>query len=83
MTEAGGGTRFEVLDDSPWPGDLLTPLEVNAGTLVLLHGLLPHMSYANRSPKSRHAYAVHIVDGAAEYPAGNWLQREMPARGFV
>ncbi|MEK7832261.1 MAG: phytanoyl-CoA dioxygenase family protein [Acidobacteriota bacterium] len=80
--EAGGGTKFEVLDDSPWPNDSLVPLEAKAGTLVLLHGLLPHMSYANRSPKSRHAYAMHLVDGSAEYPADNWLRREMPPRGF-
>lgn len=80
----GGGTKMEVLDESPWPEDLLTPLEVKAGTLVVLHGLLPHMSYANRSPKSRHAYTLHIVDGGAEYPATNWLQRseEMPPCGF-
>lgn len=81
-TEASGGTKFEVLDDSPWPNERLVPLEVKAGTLVLLHGLLPHMSKANHSPKSRHAYAVHVVDGTANYPAENWLRREMPARGF-
>jgi len=82
--EAGGGTRFEILDDSPWPDFMLAPLEATAGTLVLLHGLLPHMSYANRSPKSRHAYAVHVVDGAADYPADNWLRRSagMPLQGF-
>jgi phytanoyl-CoA hydroxylase len=80
--EAGGGTKFDVMDDSPWPDERLVPLEVKAGTLVLLHGLLPHMSYANRSSKSRHAYAVHVVDGTAKYPAENWLRREMPARGF-
>lgn len=77
-----GGTKFDVLDNSPWPDDLLVPLEVKAGTLVILHGLLPHMSHANRSPKSRHAYAVHVVDGTAKYPAENWLRREMPPRGF-
>ncbi|MEP7340015.1 MAG: phytanoyl-CoA dioxygenase family protein [Acidobacteriota bacterium] len=80
----GGGTKFEVLDDSPWPDDLLVPLEVPTGTLVILHGLLPHMSYANRSPKSRHAYTLHLVDSDAAYPADNWLRRnaEMPPRGF-
>lgn len=77
-----GGTKFEVLDQSPWPDELLVPLEVKAGTLVILHGLLPHMSHANRSPKSRHAYAMHVIDGAAKYPAENWLRREMPPRGF-
>lgn len=82
--ESGGGTKFEILDDSPWPDELLKPLEVAAGTLVILHGLLPHMSYANRSPKSRHAYAVHLIDGTADYPSGNWLRRsaDMPPRGF-
>lgn len=80
----GGGTKIEVLDASPWPDDLLVPLEAKAGTLVILHGLLPHMSYANRSPKSRHAYTLHVVDGAATYPPDNWLRRsaEMPPRGF-
>ncbi|MEO6725112.1 MAG: phytanoyl-CoA dioxygenase family protein [Blastocatellia bacterium] len=80
----GGGTKIEALDDAPWPDGLLAPLEARAGTLVILHGLLPHMSYANRSPKSRHAYALHVVDDAAMYPADNWLRRnaQMPPRGF-
>lgn len=79
-----GGTRFELLDESPWPDDLLMPLAVPQGTLILLHGLLPHLSYANRSPKSRHAYTLHLVDGACAYPAENWLQRspDLPPRGF-
>ena len=79
-----GGTRFELLDESPWPDDLLVPLAVPQGTLILLHGLLPHLSYANRSPKSRHAYTLHLVDGACAYPAENWLQRspDLPPRGF-
>jgi phytanoyl-CoA hydroxylase len=54
------------------------------GTLILLHGLLPHLSYANRSPRSRHAYTLHVIDGACEYLKKNWLQRAsgMPLRGF-
>ena len=51
------------------------PLEVSAGTLVLLHGALPHYSEANRSSKSRYAYALHAISGAADYPEDNWLQR--------
>ena len=80
----GGGTRFEVYDPTPWPRDELTPLEVPRGALVLLDGLLPHLSRANLSPRSRHAYTLHVVSGAARYPADNWLQREpdRPARGF-
>ena len=29
--------------------------------------------------KSRHAYSVHIIDGTADYPADNWLQRAADA----
>lgn len=79
-----GGTCFEVYDDSPWPLDRLVPLEVKKGTLIILDGLLPHLSYANRSQKSRHAYTLHVIDGACRYPEENWLQRpsSMPLRGF-
>jgi phytanoyl-CoA hydroxylase len=61
------------------------PIEAAAGTLVVLHGTLPHWSGPNTSPISRHAYTLHIIDGAAEYPADNWLQRrpEMPLQGFA
>jgi phytanoyl-CoA hydroxylase len=84
---SGGGTTFDSLDDAPLPepGDgRLVPLETPAGTLVLLHGQLPHYSGPNRSPKSRHAYSVHLIEGSASYPADNWLQRsdDLPLRGF-
>jgi phytanoyl-CoA hydroxylase len=82
------GTRFERLDPTPLPepgaGGSLVPLEVEAGTLVVLHGRLPHWSGPNRSDRSRHAYSVHVIDGSADYPAANWLQRpaDLPLRGF-
>jgi phytanoyl-CoA hydroxylase len=57
----------------------MVPLEVPAGTLVVLHGLLPHRSDTNRSPRSRHAYSVHVIEAAAHYPADNWLQRRRGA----
>ncbi|HWT04091.1 MAG TPA: phytanoyl-CoA dioxygenase family protein [Pyrinomonadaceae bacterium] len=72
----GGGTRFEVYDRTPWPLDRLVPLEVKQGALILLDGLLPHMSYPNRSPRSRHAYTLHYIERDARYPADNWLQKE-------
>ena len=54
-----------------------------AGTLVVLHGLLPHRSAENRSDRSRHAYAVHVVEADAYYPEDNWLLRpDLPLRGF-
>jgi phytanoyl-CoA hydroxylase len=84
---AGGGQDemiFETLDDSPWPETPQAPLEVSQGALILLHGLLPHLSHANRSSKSRHAYTLHVIDGACEYSGANWLRRapDMPPRGF-
>ncbi|HEX8888246.1 MAG TPA: phytanoyl-CoA dioxygenase family protein [Pyrinomonadaceae bacterium] len=79
-----GGTRFEVLDESAWPLDQLVPLEVKKGALIILHGLLPHMSRTNRSPRSRHAYTLHLIESGCEYPATNWLQRspKLPLRSF-
>lgn len=81
------GTRFDELDPTPLPepgSDALVPLETPAGTMVLLHGLLPHWSGPNRSGRSRHAYSVHCIDGTAGYPEDNWLRRgpELPLRGF-
>ena len=80
----GDGTEMEIIDDSPWETSKLVPLEVRAGSMIVLHGLLPHMSHANRSERTRHAYTMHIIEGLADYPEWNWLQRptEMPLRGF-
>jgi len=80
----GGGTRFEVFDNTPWPEEKLQPLEVEKGTLIVLHPLLPHLSRENTSPRSRHAYTLHVIEASALYPKDNWLQRspEMSPRGF-
>ena len=80
----GGGTRFEHYDESPWPTEGLVPLEVKKGTLVLLHGRLPHLSRTNRSPRSRQAYTLHVIEAGARYPEDNWLRRgaDRPLRGF-
>ena len=79
-----GQLRMEQLSDLPWPGTAhAVPLPVEAGTLVVFHGLLPHYSAPNRSAKSRLAYTLHVTDGTARYAASNWLQRTArPARGF-
>jgi phytanoyl-CoA hydroxylase len=74
------------LSDMPWPTQAdAEPVEVESGTLVVFHGRLPHYSAPNRSAVSRHAYTLHVVDGAAEYAPENWLQRDasLPVRGFV
>lgn len=72
-----GGVVFEALDPAPLPRapEDLVPVEVPAGALVVLNGLLPHWSDKNRSAERRLAYALHCVDASADYPAWNWLQR--------
>lgn len=81
-----GRPRTRRLDQAPWP-DLqqAKPLEVKAGALVCFSGTLPHYSAPNKSSKARHAYTLHVVDGEADYPATNWIQRgeDLPVRGFL
>ncbi|KAK1314870.1 hypothetical protein QJS10_CPA06g02279 [Acorus calamus] len=54
------------------------PLEVKAGTLVILHGDAIHQSFENQSPKSRHAYRLHVVetDGCL-WTQDNWIRRKV------
>lgn len=83
---ANGVGKAVKLDDTPWPSESeAEPLEVEAGTLVIFHGRLPHYSAPNRSEISRHAYTLHVVDGTSHYARENWLQRDasMPVGGFV
>ena len=72
------------LDATPWPTEELVPIEAETGALVVFDGRSPHLSAANRSPKSRHAYTLHVIDRTCHYPADNWLQRgpDLPLRGF-
>ena len=70
-----GRMKFEVFDAEPWDEDQLVPLEVSKGSLILLHGLLPHRSFENRSQRSRHAYTLHLIRPDVHYPKDNWLQR--------
>lgn len=51
------------------------PVEMKKGSVLLLHGLNVHMSYANDSPNSRHAYIIHVVESnEVVYDHLNWLQ---------
>ena len=79
-----GRMAFEIYDPEQWPEHELAPLAVKKGSLILLNGLLPHRSFENRSPRSRHAYTLHLIHADANYPADNWLQRSdsLPFRGF-
>lgn len=76
----GTGTLFEPAEKVEYSTEGGVPLEIKAGTLVLIHGALVHWSDANKSDKSRYAYSIHVVEGAEgfEYPRDNWLQRDTP-----
>ncbi len=79
----GAGVAFDTWDPRPLPEAGYVPLEAKAGTVVALHGQLPHRSGANRSQRSRAAFTLHVVEASAHYPADNWLQRATPAPGFA
>jgi len=82
--ENGIGTRHDVLDETPFDENKKIALEAQKGTVLVFGGLFPHMSCANRSDKSRHAFTLHVIDKAAHYPADNWLRRpeNLPLKGF-
>ncbi|CEG55841.1 phytanoyl-CoA dioxygenase family protein [Legionella fallonii] len=65
---------FEHYDSTSWPEEQSIPLPVEKGTLIVLHGRVPHKSKANFSNQSRHAYTLHLVDTTLPYPKSNWLQ---------
>ncbi|MCB1022964.1 MAG: phytanoyl-CoA dioxygenase family protein [Acidobacteria bacterium] len=71
------GTEFKTFDNTPFEPDDMIPLEVRKGACIVLDGLLPHCSRPNTSGRSRHAYAIHTIDGNAKYPAENWLRRDL------
>lgn len=79
-----GEMQYQTLDDTPWCEGATAPAEAKVGTMVMFDGRAPHLSGANLSDISRHAYTVHVIDRASHYPAENWLQRspELPFRGF-
>lgn len=85
MREKNNAIKIETYDETPWALDDMIPLEVKRGSLIVLHGLLPHMSKENLSSRSRHAYTLHVISGQHPYPENNWLQRpaNMPLRGFL
>ena len=87
-----GGTGFEVVKGRQWPQDMehedsiaeeaYELGEVEAGTLVLIHGNLLHKSEKNLSGKSRFIYTFHMIEGDSDhqYDEKNWLQP--PEGGF-
>ena len=75
--------KMEELSNQPFP-ETDTFVEVKKGSLVLLHGRLPHYSCENKSEKSRHAYTLHAIEGNSKFLDYNWIQRpNLKLSGFV
>ena len=74
MTVKDGKTTFDPPTAEDFDLDKFTPLEMKAGSMVILHGNNIHYSKENTSAKSRHAYSVHYVEGTEDHkwPEGNW-----------
>jgi len=83
FTRENNKMKMITLDETPFE-KTDTPIEIEKGGLILLHGRLPHYSCENISSKSRHAYTLHVVDGKKNYPKENWLQRpNLELKGFT
>lgn len=74
--DGSGGAQYDpVIGDTwkIWPKDLFTAVPVSAGSLVLLHGSIIHMSLENLSDKPRHVYTWHVVSGDQKFEPDNWM----------
>lgn len=94
VRKEGGGTGFEDVEGQRFPKavesekpavekqeEMYELGEVKAGTLVLIHGNLLHISEKNLSGKSRFIYTFHVIEAENEYDEKNWLQP--PENGFT
>ncbi len=70
--DADGKIGYEVYHEEGWLIEEMTPLEVGKGSVILLHGHLPHMSRANHSIQPRHAYSLHVISSLSSYLSSNW-----------
>ncbi|WZZ14092.1 hypothetical protein YC2023_107181 [Brassica napus] len=53
------------------------PIEMKPGSIIAIHGDLIHQSFENLSPKSRHAYSLHVVESdGCKWAQDNWIRRE-------
>jgi phytanoyl-CoA hydroxylase len=83
VRNADDTTTMRTLGPETWENAELVSLPVRKGSVIVLDGLVPHMSKQNYSNRSRHAYTLHCVSKSAGYPNTNWLRRKTPARGFL
>ncbi|KMZ76392.1 Phytanoyl-CoA dioxygenase, putative, expressed [Zostera marina] len=70
------GVHFDCPAPTYDPNDFI-PIEVKAGSMVVLHGDVVHKSFENHSTKSRHALSFHAVDTEnCKWSSDNWIKRK-------
>ena len=69
-------TYMDPAEVAPYNTDGAVPLEVEPGSIVLLHGSFLHYSKPNTSEHQRHAYTLHVLEGEYEYSEDNWIRRQ-------
>lgn len=78
-TPGEDATEFDPpMEGAPFNLTGAVPLEIAAGSLVLLHSSVVHFSEANVSSVSRFAFSIHVVEGNFIWLKDNWLQRSTP-----
>jgi len=72
-----GQRKFRAINTVSIDDSAFIPLEVPAGTAILLGGELVHKSGLNHSNECTQVYSVHFIEGAESHrvPGENWLQR--------
>ncbi|KAM5562949.1 hypothetical protein ABKV19_017906, partial [Rosa sericea] len=71
------GVTFDRPSPAYDPKDFV-PIEVKAGSLIVICGDLIHQSFENQSLKSRHAYSLHVVDtDGCKWAPDNLIRRKV------
>lgn len=72
-----GKYQYERRGVADWDARAFVPVEAKAGDVILLHGLLPHLSKPNYSDRTRFAYTLHFVDEKCHFSKRNWLRKSL------
>lgn len=69
-------TYYEPNEPPKYSKEGAVPLEVEKGSVILLHGDFVHFSEDNTSNKQRHAYTLHLVESRNhKLEPYNWIKR--------
>jgi phytanoyl-CoA hydroxylase len=84
LDKTGTKTYYEPANAPQYDISNAVPLEVEKGSVVLLHGDFVHFSHPNTSSQQRHAYTLHLVESRNHtWEADNWLQRKTLPFNFL